>query len=269
MAEASEDGAAFIACGGDGTLCKTVLAVMRLPEETRKRVCVGVVPAGTGNDFISNFTDKHLFSDIKAQLNSSTYGIDLLKCNDMYSINMVNIGFDSHVVCKKEEVGRKRWLPRKFAYIYSLVFTLIKKPTVKMDFSKDGEEKSKKHLLLTTLANGAFCGGGFHSNPTASLDDGNIDCIAVRNIGRAKFVSLVGDYKNGRHLGEKFKGIIDHFKCQSADMYFDEETPVSIDGEIIRTKELHVSVERDALKILLPQNVLPRFSALKAQAVTQ
>lgn len=261
-AEKSEGKVGFIACGGDGTLCKTVLAVMRLPKEQRKKVSVGVVPVGTGNDFVSNFSDKQLFSDIRAQLESTEYEIDLLKCNDMYSINMINIGFDCHVVCKKEEIGRKKWLPRKFAYIFSLIITLIKKPGVNMDFSKDEGEKTKKQLLLTTLANGAFCGGGFHSNPKASLNDGNIDCIAVKNVSRMKFVSLVGDYKNERHLGEKFKDIIEHFKCRSADMYFDEETPVSVDGEVIRTKELHISVEREALRILLPKNVLPIVSEL-------
>ena len=267
--EKSDERIAFIACGGDGTLCKTVLAVMRLPKEQRKKVCVGVVPVGTGNDFVSNFSDKQLFSDIRAQLESTEYEIDLLKCNDMYSINMINIGFDCHVVCKKEEIGRKKWLPRKFAYIFSLIITLIKKPGVNMDFSKDEGEKTKKQLLLTTLANGAFCGGGFHSNPKASLNDGNIDCIAVKNVSRIKFLSLVGDYKSGQHLGKKFKDIIEHFKCRRADMYFDEETPVSVDGEVIRTKELHVSVEREALRILLPKNVLPRFDKLVCEQTAE
>ncbi len=248
----------FIACGGDGTLCKTVLAVMHLPEELRKNVYVGVVPVGTGNDFVSNFENKQLFRDISAQLESRVYDIDLLRCNDMYSINMINIGFDCHVVCKKEEIGRKKWLPRKFAYIFALVATLIKKPGAKPSSGIDGKEAVKKELLLTTLANGAFCGGGFNSNPKASLTDGQIDCIEVKNVSRTKFISLVGDYKKGNHLADKFKSIVEHFKCRTADMYFDVETPVSVDGEVIRTRELHIGVEREALRILLPKGVVPK-----------
>lgn len=245
----------FIACGGDGTLCQTVGAVMKLPEEQREKVAVGVIPMGTGNDFVSNFNNKDLFFDIDAQLEATPIEIDLLKCNDVYSINMINIGFDCQVVCKKEQIGKRKWLPRKLAYIFSLVITLIKKPGVTMDFSADSEEATKKELLLTTLSNGAFCGGGFKSNPTASLDDGRIDCIAVKNIGRLKFVSLVGSYKKGLHLGGKFKKIIDHFKCREADMYFDSETPVSVDGEIVRVNELHVRVIDKALKFMLPKGV--------------
>ncbi len=257
MSEENKDGVAFFACGGDGTLCTTVLSVMCLPLAVRKNVSVGVIPMGTGNDFVSNFSGKQGFSSIKAQLEGSSCEIDLLKCNDMYSINMVNIGFDSHVVCKKEEIGRRKWLPRKFAYILSLLITLIRKPGVNFNIACDGKEKIHKSLLLTTLANGSFCGGGFYSNPLAALNDGNIDCVAVKNVSRVKFLSLVDHYKKGRHLAEKFKSVVEHFKCRQADMYFDEETPVSIDGEIIRTKELHISVECKALRILLPRDVIP------------
>lgn len=250
-----DERATFIACGGDGTLCKTVVSVMALPEEQRERSGVGVIPMGTGNDFVSNFQNKELFFDIEAQLDATPYSIDLLKCNDIYSVNMVNIGFDCQVVCKKEEIGMKAWVPRKLAYIFSLLITLIRKPGVKMEFSEDGKERSRKELLLTTFANGAFCGGGFNSNPRAALDDGKIDCIAVKDISRVKFLSLVGSYKKGLHLGDKFKNIIDHFKCDTADMFFDEETAISVDGEIVRERELHISVAKKALIFMVPKGI--------------
>lgn len=253
----------FIACGGDGTLCETIISVMALEEELRNRVFVGVIPMGTGNDFASNFEDKSIFFNIEAQLKCTPYSIDLIKCNDMYSVNMVNVGFDSHVVCQKEKISKKSWVPGKLAYIISLVLTLIRKPGVKVDISKDGEEDVHENLLLTTFANGAFCGGGFNSNPKASLTDGNIDCITVENIGRMKFISLVGDYRKGLHLGEKFKNIVNNFKCRKADLYFSEETPVSIDGELVRTKELHLSVEKKALRFMLPKGVVPKVNEIK------
>ena len=253
----------FIACGGDGTLCQTILLVMELSAEQREKVSVGVVPMGTGNDFVSNFTDKERFFNIEAQIKGSAYEIDLVKCNDLYSVNMVNVGFDSHVVCKKEILGKKKWMPRKLAYIAGLVITLVRKPGLKVDFSRDGEKPEKRDLLLTTLANGAFCGGGFNSNPKASLTDGNIDCITINNVSRPKFISLVGKYKSGKHLSGKFEDIISHFKCRKADLVFSEETPVSVDGELVYTKELHLSVDEKAIKIRLPEGVLPKVREIK------
>ena len=247
----------FFACGGDGTLCKTILSVMSLDVESRSRVSVGVVPKGTGNDFVSNFSNKELFCDIKAQLEGADCDIDLLQCNNLYSVNMINIGFDCHVVCKKEEIGKKKLVPRKLAYIFSLIATLVKKPTVNLERSFDSQESNKSNLLLTTLANGGFCGGGFHSNPKASLTDGNIDCIEVKNMSRKRFLMMVGDYKKGLHLKGKYENRISHFKCRAMDIHFDEETPVSVDGEIIRTKEIHISVIPRALTIFLPHGGEP------------
>ena len=248
----------FFACGGDGTLCGTIVSVMGLDAEARKRVSVGIVPKGTGNDFVSNFENKALFCDISAQLEGTDYDIDLLKCNDLYSVNMINIGFDCHVVCKKEEIGKKKWVPRKFAYIFSLVAMLFKKPTVSLNRSLDGGEPQKKELLLTTLANGGFCGGGFYSNPRASLTDGNIDCISVRKISRTRFLTIVTAYKKGTHLNNgRFDKVIKHFKCKTVDLHFDEKTPVSVDGEIIYTHDIHISVLNRALTILLPRGVKP------------
>ena len=257
----------FIACGGDGTLCETTLAVMALPEALRDNVSVGVIPMGTGNDFASNFDNKDVFFDISAQIDHTPYEIDLIRCNDMYSINMVNVGFDSHVVCQKEKIGRKKWVPRKLSYIISLLITLIKKPGLCVDLVCDGKESVHMELLLTTFANGAFCGGGFNSNPYASLTDGKIDFISINNVGRIKFLTLVGSYRKGVHTAEKFKKIVGNFKCETADMYFDRETPVSIDGEIVYTKELHLSVDRKAVRFVLPKGVSPIAKTPKVATV--
>ena len=246
---------AFFGYGGDGTLCKTVGAVKKLDPEYKNRVFVGIIPAGTGNDFVNNFENKEAFFDIESQIDSTPIEIDLLKCNDVYSVNMINIGFDCHVVCKKEAIGRKKWLPRKFAYIFSLIITLVKKPGVTVKYSGESEEKK---LLLTTFANGCFCGGGFLSNPNARLNDGLIDTIAVKNIGRLKFVSLVGKYKKGKHLDGTLDHIISHGKIEEINMVFSEETPVCVDGEVIYANELSLSVEKDALKFLVPKGAMTK-----------
>ncbi len=245
----------FFACGGDGTVCKTASAILSLPKEQRENVYLGIIPMGTGNDFVSNFEDKKLFRDVEAQLDGTPHKIDVFKCNDIYSVNMVNIGFDSHVVRKKEQIGKKAWVPRKLAYIISLVITLVRKPGVKMTFSADGGEASERDLLLATFANGTFCGGGFHSNPTASLFDRAIDCIEVKNIGRIRFLTMVGRYKKGTHLVRKYENIIDHFKCREAHIHMDEATPVSIDGEIMMLNDVHLGVDVAALTIVFPKGV--------------
>ena len=249
----------FFGCGGDGTLCETVNGVMCL--ENRENVYVGLVPIGTGNDFVRNFGTGAEFIDIETQVECKPYFVDLIRCNDMYAINMVNIGFDCEVVCKTAHFKRKAYIPSKFAYIAGLIVTLIKKPGVKAKMSMDGGEATKESLLLTTFANGCFCGGGFHSNPLAGLDDGKIDALLINNMSRMKFISLVGDYKGGTHLSkEKFKNILTHKKVDEIELEFEEDTNICIDGEVIRADRLHMSVEKKAIGILVPKGATVNLS---------
>ena len=244
------------ACGGDGTLGEVVNGVMALSDSSR--VSVGLIPAGTGNDFVRNFTEGDRFFSIADQIEAKPMEIDLIRCNDMYAINMVNIGFDCEVVVKTVDLKKKKWIPSGMAYIAGLVVTLIRKPGVSMELSLDGGEAEKRHFLLTTYANGCFCGGGFHSNPRAYLTDGYLDALFVNNISRVKFLSLVGDYKKGTHLTPKFEKVLTPQKVETIHMKFEKETCVSVDGEVISFSELKRSVAKKALRFLIPNGSFSR-----------
>ncbi len=251
MLEVSDDRCRFYACGGDGTLSEVVNGVM---ESDPKRAAVGLIPSGTGNDFARNFTEPELFFDMAAQLDSSELLIDVMRCNDRYAINMVNTGFDCEVVVKTAELKRKAWVPLKMAYIAGLVATLLKKPGVAVKTLRRGEEQvENKQYLLVTCGKGCYYGGGFHSNPKANLTDGELDCLLVNDMSRARFVMLVGDYKKGTHLTPKFEKILTHKKVDGIDVVFDHGANVSVDGEVIRYDELHVSLVPAGLCFLVPK----------------
>ena len=94
-------------------------------------MCIGVVPVGTGNDFIKSFATADKFLDIDAQLNAEVADIDVMECNGFFAVNMINIGFDCEVVVKTSQIKRSPVVPSKFAYIFGLVLTLAKKPTAR------------------------------------------------------------------------------------------------------------------------------------------
>ena len=255
----------FYACGGDGTLGETVSGVMSLSD--REGVSLGLFPIGTGNDFVRNFSSGENFLDVEAQLDGDALAVDVIRCNDRYSMNIVNIGFDCEVVCDTNKLKKSPLIPSKLAYIAGLVKTLVRKPGVDMTISVDGGEPQKHHFLLTTFANGSFYGGGFHSNPLASVTDGQLDCLLVQDITRRKFITLVGDYKKGTHLTSRFEKILKNFKGHTVDMLFDTETNVSVDGEVIRFSELHLSVIHEALRFLIPKGATLIGSQKKAEPV--
>ena len=239
----------FFACGGDGTLCEVANGIMAL--ERRENVCLGTVPSGTGNDFVRNFENSENFFDIDAQLSGSPIDIDLIGCNDMYAVNMINIGFDCEVVVKKEELQKKKIFPAKFAYVAGLAITLAKKPGIKCRISFDGGEAQEYDLLLTTYGNGEFCGGGFHSNPQSAVNNGKIDVLTVNNISRLKFITIVGSYKKGTHLG--LTDVLSNRAAESVRFEFDGDTNISVDGEVVRVSSLTLNIAKKAVKFVLPE----------------
>ena len=244
----SEEKLRFYACGGDGTLGEVVSGAVGYPFAS-----VGLIPKGTGNDFVRNFSNKELFFDITAQIDGTECEIDVLSCNDMYAINMVNIGFDCEVVKKMVKIKRWPFVPSKLAYILGVLPTFITKPGVTVSVSVDGDKPSKMSLLLTTIANGCYCGGGFHSNPEALVTDGKINTLFVNNIKRLRFLQLVSSYKKGTHLIPENAAILSTVDCESLDLVFDGVQSISLDGELHDINgKLHFEIIRGGLNFIVP-----------------
>ena len=257
----------FYACGGDGTFCEVVNGVYT--AENTENVCVGVMPIGTGNDFVKSFAPSDRFLDIDAQLCADETAIDVIDCNGFCAANMINIGFDSEVVVKTAQIKRSPLVPRKMAYIFGLVLTLAKKPTVKIKSISFGGAEAKENCeyLLTTFANGRFCGGGFNSNPFASLEDGKIDAMLINNMRRTKFLSLVGSYKAGTHICPKNELLLSNAKAEKIDIEFHSPTNVCIDGEIKPFDKITLSVKKKAIKLRVPSATAKVDQAKENEAV--
>lgn len=239
----------FYACGGDGTLNETVNGAYGFANAS-----VGVIPVGTGNDFVRNFEGKDAFLDIEAQLDGETVMTDLLRYNDCFCVNMVNIGFDCEVVKLTAKLKKSKLVPKGLTYIIGLVITLIRKPGVEAVVTLDDGEPQKRRMLLTSAANGAWCGGGFHSTPLALLQDGVLDALLIKNVGRIHFLSLVKAYKQGTILeNNRARKVIDYVKCHTIRYEFDGVQSICVDGEVTEAQDLCIDVVPAALGLIVPR----------------
>lgn len=80
------------ACGGDGTLNEVVNGAKGFPH-----VQIGVIPCGTGNDFVKNFGSESQFWNIAAQIDAPCQKVDVLEVDGRRVMNICNIGFDADV----------------------------------------------------------------------------------------------------------------------------------------------------------------------------
>ena len=245
--------ARFIACGGDGTANEVLNGMIDVPE------CeMGVLPIGTGNDFCRNFPDCGNFKDVLAQIGGKTQRCDAIRIDTegqtFYCMNMVNIGFDSNVAAMTVEMKKKPFVSGPLAYFVSIFGTLIPKKGTDLKIESEGEVIHDGPLLLTSIANGRFCGGGIQSNPGASVCDGLLNINMIYDISRLNFLRLLPSYMKGTHM--QIRGIerfISNFAKQSVTVTPNTPTALlSLDGEIAPHKKLTFTAVHEAFSMVVP-----------------
>ncbi|MBQ8351985.1 MAG: diacylglycerol kinase family lipid kinase [Clostridia bacterium] len=247
--ESSDERQRFYACGGDGTLCETINGAP-LCEKAE----FAVIPIGTGNDFEKNFTAPENFFDIEHQLNGAPVKLDIIRYNDRYALNMLNIGFDCNVAKKTGEIKRSPLIPSGLAYVTGVAINFCKPFGTHMHITMADGTEIDESLMLTAIANGCFCGGGFKATPRASLTDGLLDLCVIKKLSRAKFIGLIGSYKKGTHLElEKAKEYISYYQTPSVRFRFDKPINICIDGEIEMTDHVDIAAVPGALTFSIPQ----------------
>ncbi len=257
LRESPKESFRFIACGGDGTFNEVLNGAAG-----NKNAVISVIPIGTGNDFIRNFPDCGDFNDIEKLLTGREVCCDAIKYSGKiggiaqarYCGNMINIGFDSNVVDLAQRLKTKPLISGTNAYILSVLAILIKKSGADLRIEADGELIHNGKLLLSTVANGSFCGGGMKSNPLASIHDGKMDINIVGNIGRMKFLSLFPKYSNGSVLDVPDIGkYLKNIKASKLTI-----TPLNglmricSDGETGTSEKLELEAVQDSFRFLIP-----------------
>lgn len=239
----------FYACGGDGTLHEVVNGLGKAKE------CqVALIPTGTGNDFLRNFTHPEKFWDIAAQVRGEAVAIDLLRVNGRRVVNMTNTGFDSAVVAQAAKLKKIPFVAGPLAYVLAVAVRFCRPMGKALSFHTDNGKEAKGKFLLTAIANGRFYGGGFCPAPMAKINDGKLDVVAVRKVSRLRFLRLVGAFRKGTYLqNPAAEKLVFQDCCTRVHIHARETQKLSMDGEIVPFTHLEVEVEKAALSFVVPK----------------
>ena len=247
----------FIACGGDGTLCEVLNGVYGFNDAK-----IGVFPCGTGNDFCRNF-ETACFTNPEKLITADTVKCDVIKYTTTVDakvksglcINMFNIGFDCNVADLMGKIKEKTILQGSLAYFASIFAILIKKKGADLEIECDGQKCYDGKLLLTSVANGCFCGGGIKSNPDACVSDGRMDINIIKNVTRINFLSKLPYYMKGTHKTAKgIEKILINKSCNNMTV-----TPkngkmrLCCDGEIFDAGKTNFTVLHNFVNFVLPK----------------
>ncbi len=248
----------LIACGGDGTVNEVLNGIVGYDNAV-----LGIVPIGTGNDYVRNFPEGVDFLDIESQLQGQVIKSDVMKYSGVlqgeektrYCINMFNIGFDCNVADLTQTLKTYPLLSGSMAYLAAILGILVKKKGANLKVELDGEVVENGPLLLTAIANGSFCGGGVKSAPTASINDGKMDVNVIYDISRINFVKKFPYYSKGTHMELPDVGDFLLFRqCKKAVITpIDGTMRLCADGEIVDAGEISIEMMPMAINVLVPK----------------
>jgi YegS/Rv2252/BmrU family lipid kinase len=232
----------IVAVGGDGTVNDVLNGI------ARTSAALGVIPGGSGNDFIRSI-NKH--KEMKKIINDNIYGkivkSDIGICNGKYFINVASSGFDAQVVMETQNA--KKIFSGSLAYIAAVIKTIFmykgRKAKIKID-----NLVFEENTLLVAVANGKYYGGGMLPAPKAEMDDGYFDICHIKHVGKAKMLILFPKFIKGKH--ESIKEV-SMYKGKEIRIEANEELPVNMDGETFYSRQIEFGIIPMGINIIIPK----------------
>lgn len=232
--------ARFYAVGGDGTINGIIQGLVHSHHEFVP------IPLGTGNDFCRMLTkEKDPRKVLKNSLSGKVKLIDTIQLNDMYFINSACFGLDSVIANHVHDTPNIPFVPESKSYIVSILQHVLQYQHDEVTIISEGKCLFQGKVILCTVNNGQYYGGGFPIIPHASIDDGYMDICAVDQLPKAKIPYMITKLlnKNLYHRKE-----VHYFKVKEATVICANHC--NIDGEEKKYDEYYFNILPQSLQVV-------------------
>jgi diacylglycerol kinase (ATP) len=233
----------FIGVGGDGTFNEIVRPLVGKPE-----LVAGLIPAGTGNDFIqiAGFPDRLTDEHWDIFFSESVSGIDVGTVNGRIFMNGMGLGFDAEVASQNYTPDGKVKEGAKSRYIWHIVKTLLFFREKRMKVV-NGTEIHETDCFINTIAIGRRFAGGFLLTPLAIANDGLLDVCSIKKLSLPERFNILLKVPKGKHVSDKR---INYFKTDRLTLAFTEKVPFHVDGELFFADKFDVGIIAGGIKII-------------------
>jgi diacylglycerol kinase (ATP) len=233
----------IVAMGGDGTTNEVANGLLLAAEEGYQ-VMLGIIPAGSGNDFAYAVG---IPGNVEGACRRLAEGrervVDVIQVtvdgeSRIYDYG-VGIGYDADVLLETRKMTRLRGFPMYLWAVIRVLATDGKWP-YPMHITVDGQPLSFQAVTLITVANGPRAGGGFLLAPDAQPDDGLLDVCVADRLGRLGILYFLPHAMKGTHKGKKSVTMLRgrHVLIES-----ERGVPGHMDGEVLCTQGRRLEFE--------------------------
>ena len=223
---------------------------MKLPQRLlhEKNVTIGIVPAGTGNDFIQilGFPDRFEEEHWKVLFEKNTISMDVGLCNGLPFLNGMGLGFDAQVAAENYTEPGKVKKGGKYKYIYHILKTLLLYKEKRMTVLS-AETKHETDCFINTVSIGRRFAGGFFLTPKAIANDGLLDVCMIEKLSLPERIMILPKVPKGTHLQNKK---VNYYQTGKIEIEFSHEVPFHLDGELHFSKHFDISILPGAVNII-------------------
>jgi len=244
-----------ILVGGDGSVNEGVNGYFDANLELREKVILGVLPAGSGNDFSKSLNVdndlKQLFTLIKTD-SYKNIDVGLMHFNgvnnspeERYFINIADIGIGGYVANKIS--NSKKRLGGDFTYTKAVIQSFFKYKKQKIQLTSQDYNWSGR-MLSICMANGKYFGSGMCIAPDASLTDGKMQLVIIGEVSLYDYLKNIPKIKKGQKIKHNEVEYAFAEKCEI--VAIDNPCPIDMDGEFIGTTPLKTEILSNQLRML-------------------
>jgi YegS/Rv2252/BmrU family lipid kinase len=233
----------IIGVGGDGTFNE-----IASPLVNNRDIILGMIPGGTGNDFIriTGFTDHFDNKDWEVFFEKNIMASDAGKCNGLYFFNGMGLGFDAQVAAENYTTPGDVKRGGKSKYIFHILKTLFLYKEKHMTAGTGFTEK-ESDCFINTVAIGRRFAGGFLLTPKAIANDGLFDVCMIERLSIPKRLRLLMKVPEGLHIEDEK---VNYYQTDKLTVTFKTEVPFHLDGELYFSKKMEVEVIPGAFNII-------------------
>ena len=228
----------MVVAGGDGTVNYVVNAMKRKGLD----IPIGVIPAGTANDFAGAVGMSREPLEAARQIASGVVErVDCGRVNDLYFVNIFSFGI--FTTTSQRTPDERKHKIGKLAYIIEGVKEFRTMHAVPLEIEADGERFDLRSLMVL-IFNGETA-GGFHLARRSSIKDGLFDCILLekKNFFRSTLAMC-------RYLAGGSPKIVRHLRAQRIDIRSSVNEPTDVDGQKGAEFPLHIECLAGGLRVM-------------------
>jgi len=233
----------IIGVGGDGTMNEVAR-----PLINKSDVVIGIIPAGTGNDFvqITGFPGRFSEGDWDILFKKNITGMDAGSVNGMIFLNGMGLGFDAQVAAENYTEPGKVKKGGKHKYLWHIIKTILFFREKRMKVTS-GTSTSQTDCFINTISIGRRFAGGFYLTPKALANDSLLDVCSIKKLNLFQRFRIFLKVPKGEHITDKK---VLYYQTTGLEIEFTEKVPYHVDGELNFSKDFKVSILPEALNIL-------------------